>query len=144
MTTTAQVTAKTDAAAAVAAAVALKDTLLDEGSDWTAERVERRIMDARADLDTAVDELRAAYGVDAFDAVDALLELAEQLLDLGIEINSGKARVVEWTAPQSCSSALAAWWLYGDVDRRDEIEDLNHLRDPNRIAMGQVLKVLAA
>ncbi len=144
MTTTAQTTAQADATAAAAAAVTLKDTLLDEGSDWTVERVERGIMEVRGDLDTAVRELRAAYGVEAHNAVDALLQIADYLLDLGVEINSGRARVIEWTAPQDCSSALAAWWLYDDVDRRDEIEDLNHLPDPNRIRGGTVLKVLAA
>ena len=138
-----QAAAKTQAETALATAVALRDLLVDEGDTWAVEQVEREIATARVELDDAVHELREEYGVAGNEAVEALLQVAAGLLDLGAAVNAGRARVVEWTMPRDGSAALAAVWRYGDVSRRIEIIELNHLADPNRITQGQVLQVLA-
>lgn len=129
------------AQAALASAIALRDALGADGENYTVERIERLIASVRAELDTAVADLRDAHGVAAHAAVTALLEVAEALLVIGEELNTGRARVVTWLMPATGNAALAAFWRYGDVDRRAEIIALNKLPDPNAIEEGTPLRV---
>lgn len=100
-------------------------------------------MDARTDLQAAIDEVRGEFGVDAHDAIADLLSVAIALQDLVVALNAGRSRVVEWEMPVQGNLAMAAWLRYGDIGRRAEMLALNDLRDPHRLQPGQVLKVLA-
>ena len=127
---------------ALSAAVALRDELVSSGRTYTVDRVERLVAGVRAQLDAAVAAIRSEHGVAGHLAVVALLDVAERLLVLAEELNTGRARVVSWTMPGAGNAALASFWYYGDVGRRAQLVELNRLPDPNRIPAGTVLRVL--
>ncbi len=130
------------ATAAVADARTLKARLRDEDLVLPVRQVERELGAVNADLDSAVTALRTEYGVEGHDAVAALLELATTLTELARQRNAGRARIVEWPAPFTGNAAMLAFELYGDVDRRHELVDLNAIANPNRIPVGTLLEVL--
>lgn len=137
-------TAATLASAALTYATTVRDQLVDEGADWTAERVDRAVALVRADLDEAIEAVRGEHGIDGHDATDALLQVAAYLLDLAAAVNADKPLVLEWTVRQDTSLALLAFELYQDVERREELDRLNRIPDPNRVRAGTVLKVYAS
>ena len=113
-----------------------------EPETWTVHRVERQVAAAREALDHAVAPLREAGGTRAHASVQALLDVATALLELGREVNTGRARLVDYTVPHDGNVAQVAFWLYGDMGRRAEIIALNKLSDPNKVRAGTVLQVL--
>jgi len=136
-------TAKTVAVAAIATARAAITTL--ETSDaMTVAEIERLVGDVRTELSTAIDGLETTYGIEGYAAITAVRKLAESLQELGARVIDAGSILAEWTSQSDVSAMAVAHWLYGDVDRADEIVRLNGLVNPSRIPPGTVLKVRSA
>lgn len=112
-----------------------------ESTAWTVHRVERQVAAARADLDGAVVALRTAGGTQAHAAVATLLAVSSVLLELGREVNTGRARLVDHVVPHDGNVAQVAFWLYQDASRRTEIIELNRIANPLLVRAGTVLQV---
>lgn len=91
-------------------------------------------------VDARSDEIILATVHD--DVVDRFQQLRADLSVYIRSVTPGLARLVTYTVPATTNSLSLGFDLYGDIDRAEEIVNLNNLIDPAMITGGTVLQVL--
>jgi len=91
-------------------------------------------------VDARSDEIILATEHD--EVIDSFQQLRTDLAVYLRSVTPGLARLVNYTVPSSTNSLSLAFDLYGDIDRVEEIVELNNLIDPSFIAEGTILQVL--